>query len=79
MRPPHDVHKVNAYTAESVCPSIRVFQLQKGCTDFDEILYGFYAIHGQPDFVLFDFLQSIIRTERSQEVVRWERLERHLI
>jgi hypothetical protein len=42
----HDVHKMKAVWSDrvSICPSVRVFQLENRWADFDEIWYGCFAI-----------------------------------
>jgi hypothetical protein len=44
MRSLHDVYEMDAYRAGHVCLSVRMIQLENRWTDFDEILYGRYAI-----------------------------------
>jgi hypothetical protein len=68
VRSLHDVKKINAYKAEMyVCPSVRMVELEKRWTDFDEIWCGLYAVGNCPK------LQSIIPTWRTNELVRWDR------
>jgi hypothetical protein len=43
-----------------VCPP---FELLKKLTDFCEIYYGLYAIRGDPNFVVFNFMVLIYRKE----------------
>jgi hypothetical protein len=50
-----------------------MIQFENRWTGFDEILYGRFAIGVYPKLVRFDFLQSIIPTWRTHELVRWER------
>jgi hypothetical protein len=40
--------------------------------DFDEIWYGFYAIGGHPNLILFNFLQLVITTWWVHKLLRWE-------
>jgi hypothetical protein len=40
--------------------------------DFDEILYGHYAIEGYPKLILFSFLQLVIPTWWMNELLGWE-------
>jgi hypothetical protein len=48
MRSLQDVYDMNAYMAGqfclSVCPSVRMIQLENRWTDLDEVWYGLYAI-----------------------------------
>jgi hypothetical protein len=54
----HDVHKMNAFWADRVCLSVRMFELENRWTDFDGIWYGRYATGGYHKLVLFNSLQS---------------------
>jgi hypothetical protein len=42
--------------AMSVCPSVRMIQLDNRWTDLDEILYGHYATEVYPKIVLAKYL-----------------------
>jgi hypothetical protein len=46
-----DVHNTNAYGADHVCPSVRMFQLENGSTEFYEILYEWYLSGCRPKLV----------------------------
>jgi hypothetical protein len=74
MRSLHDVHEMNAHRAGHVCLSVRMIQLENRWTDLDEIWYGYYAIGDYPEIVLLSFLKSVIRTWRTNKLVRWDRL-----
>jgi hypothetical protein len=73
MRSLHNVHEMNANRADHVCLSVRMIQLDNLWTDLDEIWNGYYAIGIFPKIVLFNFLQSIIPTWRTNKLVRWDR------
>lgn len=57
MRSWNDVQEMIAYTAVRVFGDM--FQLDSRWMDFDEISYGHYAIGGYPNFVLFNWPQSV--------------------
>jgi hypothetical protein len=76
----HDVHELNSRRADRVCPSVRMIQLENRWTDLDEIYYGRCAIRVYPKIVLLiNFLQLVIPAWRTDEHVRWDRQQRHLI
>jgi hypothetical protein len=74
MRYSHDVLEMNAYRAGhvclSVCPSVRMIQLENRWTDLDEIWYGRYATEDYPKIILFNYLQLVIPTWRTNQFVR---------
>jgi hypothetical protein len=78
MRSLHDAHEMNAQRTDHVCLSVRVIQLEKRWTDLDEIWYGRYAIGAYSKIALFNFLQQVIETWRTKELVTWDRHLRHL-
>jgi hypothetical protein len=41
-------------------------------SDFDEIRNWHYVIGGQPKLVLFNFIQSVISTWQTHELLRWK-------
>jgi hypothetical protein len=59
----------------SVCPYTGISP-HEPLLDFDEIWYGDHIIGGYFKFVL---LQSAIPTQRTKELVRWDRPQRHLL
>jgi hypothetical protein len=69
----HGVHEMNTYRADHVCLSVRMIQLENCWTDFAEIWCRLYAIGGYHKIFLFNFLQSLLSTWRTHELVRWER------
>jgi hypothetical protein len=62
----------------SVCPSVHVIQLENRWMDVNEIWYGCYATGDYPQIVLYNFLQSVIPTWRTNKLVRWSQHEHHL-
>jgi hypothetical protein len=68
-----NVHKMKAYRASHVCLSVRMIQLENRCTDLDEIWYGHYVTRDYPKIILFNFLQSVIPTWRTNKPTRWDR------
>jgi hypothetical protein len=44
----HDVRETDEYSADSVCLSVRMIQVEIPWTDLDEIWYGRYATGGLP-------------------------------
>jgi hypothetical protein len=46
----------------SVFPSAHMFQLEKCSTAFDETMYRHNAIGGYPEFVIFNFVISVVST-----------------
>jgi hypothetical protein len=73
MRSLHDVHEMNAYRAEHLSLSVRMIQFENRSTDLNEIWYGCCAFGIYPKIVLFNFLQSVIPTWRTNKLVRWNR------
>jgi hypothetical protein len=57
----------------SICLSVCMIQLGNRWTDLDEIWYGCYALGAYPKIVLFNFLQSVVPTWRTNELVRLDR------
>jgi hypothetical protein len=57
----------------SVCPSVRMIQLENSWTDLDEIWYAGCVIGDYPKTALFYFLQSVTPTWRTNKLVRWDR------
>jgi hypothetical protein len=67
----HDVYEINTFCADHVCLSVcQRDQLENHWTDLDGILYGRFAIGGHPKLVHFNFLQLVISTWRTSELVR---------
>jgi hypothetical protein len=64
---------MSSYRAGNVCLSVCMIKLENWWTDFDEIWYGRYAVGGYRFLILFNFLQSIIPTWQTNELVRLER------
>jgi len=53
-------------TRKKITPTVMamsVFQHENLWTSFDDICCVGYAIHGDPSFVVFDLLQSVIITK----------------
>jgi hypothetical protein len=79
MRSLHVMHEINiyiyihAYRAGHVCPSVRMIHLENRWTDLDEIYYGHYDIGDNPKIVLFNFLQLVIPTWRTNKFVKGDR------
>jgi hypothetical protein len=69
----HDVHETDAYSADHVCLSVRMIQYENRWPDLDEIWHVRYAISVNPKIVLFNFLQSVIPTWRTNKLVRSDR------
>jgi hypothetical protein len=67
------MQEVNAHTAGRVClpvsPSAGMIQLKKCWADLDKISHGLYAICVYPKIVLFEFLQLVILTWRTNKPV----------
>jgi hypothetical protein len=68
---------MNAYRLGSVslsvqCQSVCMIQRKNFWTDFDKTSYARYAIVAYPKIVLFDFLQFVTPTWRTNKLVRWD-------
>jgi hypothetical protein len=78
----HDVYEMNAYRTDPVClsvrPSVCMVQIKNTWTDLDEISCGRYAIGVCRIIVIFNFLQSMIPTFQTNELLRWDRHKFHL-
>jgi hypothetical protein len=56
--------------AVSVCPSVRIIELDNRWTDLDEIWYVRYATGFYRKIILLNFVSSVIPTWRTNELVR---------
>jgi hypothetical protein len=67
---------MNAYRPCSVSLSVQLsvcmIQRKNFWTDFDKTSYARYAIVAYPKIVLFDFLQFVIPTWRTNKLVKWD-------
>jgi hypothetical protein len=58
-----------------LCLSVRMIELKNCWTDLGEILYGLYAARNCPKIVIFNYLQSVIPTWRTNELLMWDRVQ----
>jgi hypothetical protein len=74
MRLLYDVQEVNPCRSYHICLSVRLHDsTENRWADSDEIWYGRYTIGAYSKIVLFDFIQSVTPTWRTNKLVRWDR------